>query len=57
MKSRDLQNIVENGDLDEETFLEVLKVHYLEKSANSVYNQLCLTKQWDDEDEVKYNFI
>ena len=54
IKSRDLQDIVENGDLDEETFLEVLKVHYLEKSANSVYNELCLTKQRDDEDEVNY---
>lgn len=54
IKSIDLQDIVENGDLDEETFLEVLKVHYLEKNANSVYNEMCAAKQKAGESEVTF---
>lgn len=54
IKSSDLQDIVENGDLDEETFLEVLKVHYLEKNANSVYNEMCGGKQKAEENEVGF---
>ena len=54
IRSTELQDIVENGDLDEDTFLEVLKVHYLEKSANSVYNEMCAAKQKAGEDEVTF---
>ena len=54
IKSSELQDIVENGDLDEETFLEVLKVHYLEKNSNNVYNEMCGAKQKASENEVGF---
>ena len=45
IRSSELQDIVENGDLEEDTFLELLKAHYMEKNANSVYNEMCAAKQ------------
>ena len=54
IKSSELQDIVENGDLDEETFLEVLKVHYLEKNSNRVYNDMCGARQKASENEVEF---
>ena len=54
IKSSELQELVENGELDEDTFLEVLKAHYQEKSANSVYNEMCAAKQMATENEVTF---
>ena len=54
IRSAELQELVENGDLDEGTFLEVLKAHYMEKKANSVYNEMCAAKQKPDENEVTF---
>ena len=54
IRSSELQDIVENGDLEEDTFLELLKAHYMEKNANSVYNEMCAAKQKVGENEVTF---